>query len=296
MPSPQIDPFIRQLADFSRLWVLGGAGVSARSGIPTYRNRDGDWIASRPVQHQEFVQSPSRRQHYWGRSLRGWPAIRDAEPNAAHRHLAALEASGLIGQLVTQNVDRLHQRAGHQRVIDLHGRLDQVRCLNCDRLEPRQALQQRLMAMNPQLLSAPAEALPDGDAAVPASLLQSVRVANCEHCDGILKPDVVFFGDHVPRERVTAAFDSLAQSDAMLVVGSSLAVMSGFRFVRQAVKLDIPVFCINQGVTRGDALMTARIDHDLVEVLTRLRQHCSLPVRSASPSAADQSPDQPSGT
>jgi len=264
-----MDPLNEFLRDKTRLVVLTGAGCSAASGIPTYRDHQGNWQHKRPIQHQEFVRLASSRQRYWARSYGGWPPVRDASPNTAHRALAALEARGQVALLVTQNVDRLHQKAGHRRVVDLHGRLDQVICLSCDRVVARNDLQQRLAELNPQLAAAKkgGSLAPDGDADVADELVARMRIPDCQFCGGILKPRVVFFGDSVDRGLVAQVFDELDGCDGMLVVGSSLMIYSGYRFCRYAAARSKPIACINVGRTRADDLLQLKLAKDCGEVL-----------------------------
>lgn len=249
-----------------RLTVLTGAGISLAGGIPTYRDESGTWRHSEPIKHQEFLQEPARRQRYWARSMRGWPPVRDARPTAAHAALAALEQGSRVELLITQNVDRLHQRAGSERVIDLHGRLDRVRCLDCGGSHCRNAVQQQLEQANddPGMAVAPR---PDGDADLPDALERRFVVPPCPDCTGTLMPDVVFFGGTVPRERVQACMAALERSDALLVVGSSLQVFSGFRFCRRASELGKPVAIINPGTTRADNLATLKLNSDCQRLL-----------------------------
>lgn len=242
------------LADHPRLVVLTGAGVSASSGIPTYRDRRGVWRHADPVTFQEYVAEPARRQRYWARSMRGWPAVRDARPNAAHLALAQLERMGHITLLITQNVDRLHQRAGSKTVVDLHGRLDQVRCMVCTAIFAREHIQHTLERTNPMRAHARHESRPDGDADVPDELVASFTNPVCEECEGTLIPDVVFFGGSVPSARVERCAGAIAAADALLVVGSSLQVYSGFRFCRLATQLGKPLVILNPGTTRADSL------------------------------------------
>lgn len=251
-----------------RLWVLTGAGVSTDSGIPAYRDRSGRWLRSDPIQHQDFIDNHGARQRYWARSLLGWQYVQRAQPNSAHAALSQMEKAGRVTQLVTQNVDGLHQAAGSQSVIDLHGRLQRVLCLQCGAISARAALQTRLVASNPQLSHSVSRRQPDGDAEVEALELSQVTVPNCETCDGILKPDVVFFGDSVPKPRVQRALNSLATADALLVVGSSLTVFSGYRFCKVAQQLGKPIVIINQGVTRADAIATLKIEQNCGAVLS----------------------------
>ncbi len=251
-----------------RLFVLTGAGCSTASGIPDYRDRDGRWKCRRPVMYQDFVHSAAVRRRYWARSALGWPAVDGAQPNRAHRALAALESAGRLTRLVTQNVDGLHQRAGSRKVIDLHGRLDAVECLHCRETAPRPLFQDRLVDLNPWLTAAASvPAAPDADAHLEAPELASVRIPPCVHCGGPLKPAVTFFGEAVPPERVAAAHEALARADAMLVVGSSLMVYSGYRFCRAAREQGKAIAAVNQGRTRADAELTVKIDDDCGRVL-----------------------------
>lgn len=245
-----------------RLVVITGAGISASSGIPTYRDREGTWKHSAPITHQEFVTDPARRQRYWARSLQGWPVVRDARPNNAHRALSWLERLGHIDLLVTQNVDRLHQRAGSAKVIDLHGRVDRVRCMVCNEITPRERVQQRLLLDNPGHLHQLSATRPDGDAEVAPELVEALIVPGCEQCDGALIPDVVFFGGSVPKTRVEKCTQAIATADAVLVVGSSLQVFSGYRFCRLARQLGKPLAIINPGSTRADSLASLKLLSD----------------------------------
>lgn len=259
--------FIAELRHFKRLFVLTGAGISLSSGIPTYRDAQGRWTASQPIQHGDFIAHASTRQRYWARSIVGWRSFGQAEPNAAHRALAAAEREGYLQLLVTQNVDRLHQRAGSENAVDLHGRLDQVICLHCGDTTLRAEHQHRLEALNPDFQLAADTLRPDGDADVPDALIASMQVVGCVVCGGVLKPNVVFFGDNVPRERVQTCQDALQAADAMLVVGSSLQVYSGLRFCRQAAQQSTPIFSINPGETRADHLIDHRCRAPAAEVL-----------------------------
>ncbi|WP_425605364.1 NAD-dependent protein deacetylase [Pseudoxanthomonas putridarboris] len=247
------------IATHRRLFVLTGAGCSTDSGIPDYRDEDGGWKRAQPVTFQAFMGEPATRQRYWARSLVGWPRIGQARPNGAHHALARLEASGRCELLLTQNVDRLHQAAGSGAVIDLHGRLDVVRCMACEARTPRAELQARLAQRNPDWAGLAAATAPDGDADLEGRDFSAFDVPDCIACGGLLKPDVVFFGESVPRERVDTAMDHLQRADAMLVVGSSLMVYSGFRFVQAAVREGKPVAAVNLGRTRGDDLLRFRV-------------------------------------
>lgn len=261
--SEQLSTF---LSDHPRLTVLTGAGISAAAGIPTYRDAAGHWRHSNPITHQEFLSHHSRRQRYWARSMRGWPAISVAKPTAAHRALVELEQAGRIGTLITQNVDRLHQRAGSERVIDLHGRLDRVRCLDCHTLYDRTELQDWLCGHNAQVAE-PAGVRPDGDAELHENYTRQFRVPQCTSCEGTLMPDVIFFGANVPRARVDACAEALEQSDALLAIGSSLQVYSGFRFCRLADRLGKPLALLNPGATRADDLANVKFESDCQELV-----------------------------
>ena len=252
------------------LVVLTGAGISTASGIPDYRDRNGDWKRAPPMTFQTFTASVEARQRYWARSFVGWPVIAAARPNAAHAALARLEACGRIGQLITQNVDGLHSRAGQQRVIDLHGRLDQVVCLGCHACSRRAELQIRLQEANPDWLVPSGPLAPDGDADLEGLEFERFSVPDCLACGGMLKPDVVFFGESVPRERVVAAFNAVDDADAMLIVGSSLMVFSGYRFARRAVERGLPIAAINPGRGRADAQLSLKIGQPAELVLASL--------------------------
>lgn len=262
------------LADFidraRRLFVLTGAGCSTDSGIPDYRDADGQWKRTPPVNYQDFMGEAATRQRYWARSLLGWPRFGQAQPNATHAALAALEARGKVEVLLTQNVDCLHQRAGSASVIDLHGRLDQVRCMGCETRSNREAFQQALLAANPGWDRLDAAQAPDGDADLEGVDFSTFNVPACPSCGGILKPDVVFFGENVPRARVDAVHAHLQQADAVLVVGSSLMVYSGYRFVQAAATAGLPVAALNIGRTRADDLLTLKVEQSCAEALSFL--------------------------
>jgi NAD-dependent SIR2 family protein deacetylase len=242
-----------------RLAVLTGAGVSTGSGIPDYRDERGEWKRARPVEFRPFMAELKVRQRYWARSTVGWPIISRAQPNDAHRALAKLEAQGFVQVLITQNVDGLHTRAGSHHVIDLHGRIDAVRCMSCAHRLPRAELQQQLLAANPAWADIEGRVAPDGDVDIDGRDFSGFFVPDCPLCGGILKPDVVFFGENVPPDRVTRAFEGIAQADALLVVGSSLMVYSGYRFAEAAATAGKPIAAVNLGKTRADHLLTLKI-------------------------------------
>jgi NAD-dependent SIR2 family protein deacetylase len=253
-----------------RLFVLTGAGCSTSSGIPDYRDADGQWKRGQPVTYQAFMGDEATRQRYWARSLLGWRRMRNARPNEAHRALARLEATGGIELLLTQNVDRLHQAAGALRVIDLHGRIDRVRCMGCELRASRDEFQDELGRLNAGWLDLDAPDAPDGDADLDSADFSSFAVPSCRRCGGVLKPDVVFFGENVPSDRVDAAKRHLELADAMLIVGSSLMVYSGFRFFQWAVSAGKPVAAVNLGRTRGDGLIALKVEQACEEALAFL--------------------------
>ncbi|MGY1521806.1 NAD-dependent protein deacetylase [Luteimonas sp. A482] len=255
------------IARHRRIFVLTGAGCSTQSGIPDYRDRDGEWKRTPPITFQALTGSEATYRRYWARSSVGWPRFLSARPNAAHAALAALEQRGQVRTLLTQNVDGLHQRAGSQRVIDLHGRLDDVVCLGCGARSPRERIQSDIQSANPGWQSRLARTAPDGDADIDDSAVDGFTPPYCIQCSGLLKPDVVFFGESVPRQRVADAQQGLHESDALLVAGSSLMVWSGFRFARMAAAIGLPIAILNQGRTRADSLATLRIDADIATSL-----------------------------
>lgn len=276
---------VAALADFvhrhPRLFVLTGAGCSTASGIPDYRDGNGDWKRPPPVTFQAFMGEAATRQRYWARSLVGWRTMGHARPGAAHHALAALEAAGHVELLLTQNVDGLHTAAGSLRTIDLHGRIDTVRCMACDARLPRAQLQQALLARNPAWAGLEAGVAPDGDADLERHDFSTFDVPPCPHCGGVLKPDVVFFGEHVPPERVAAARAALARSSALLVVGSSLMVYSGFRFAQAAADAGLPIAAINQGRTRADGLLALKVSQDVGTVLDGVVQALAVDARGS---------------
>jgi NAD-dependent SIR2 family protein deacetylase len=253
--------------------VLSGAGLSTESGIPDYRGPTGRLRPATPMTYGEFTGNPEARQRYWARSHRGWQSITRAEPNDGHRAVAALQRAGLLSGVITQNVDGLHQAAGARPVIELHGGLDRVICLQCKQITPRQALHERLTAANPSATENPeAVAKPDGDVELDEAQVRSFRLVDCAGCGGLLKPDVVFFGENVPPGRVAACYELVEASSLLLVLGSSLTVASGFRFVRRAASHEIPVVIVNQGPTRGDPYARTKIEAPLGRLLTEVVQ------------------------
>ncbi|HVJ29864.1 MAG TPA: NAD-dependent protein deacetylase [Gammaproteobacteria bacterium] len=254
----------------AKLFVLTGAGCSTASGISDYRDADGTWKRGRPIMLQDFVANELSRQRYWARSLVGFRRMRAARPNDAHRALAALESRGRITRLVTQNVDSLHQAAGSRGVIDLHGRVDVVRCLHCERRISRERVQSELVERNRCFASLDALEAPDGDAALDGIDFASFSVPACDSCGGLLKPDVVFFGERVPSERVQLAFAALDAADAMLVVGSSLMVYSGYRFAQAAAHAGKPIAAVNLGTTRADELLSLKVREPCADALSFL--------------------------
>lgn len=262
---------LRSLLDGGNVVVLSGAGLSTDSGIPDYRGPSGALRRHAPMQYGTFVNDPLARHRYWARSYLGWRSIAGARPNAGHRAVAALQGVGRVRGIITQNVDGLHQAGGALDVIELHGGLDRVVCLDCGARESRFAIDARLRAANPGFDAHVAVVNPDGDVELDDSALAGFRMVACRSCGGdMVKPDVVFFGESVPKDRVTACFDLVDDASALLVLGSSLTVMSGFRFARRAAALGVPVAIVNQGTTRGDDLASVRIDAALSDVLPAL--------------------------
>jgi NAD-dependent SIR2 family protein deacetylase len=280
-PDPLFPIPVNALNDFvdrsRRLVVLTGAGCSTESGIPDYRSPGGAWTRHKPIYYNSFVSSAEVRRFYWARSYRGWPRFAGARPNDAHHALAALEQGGRVHQLITQNVDDLHQEAGSRAVVQLHGRNRLVVCLGCRSELSRADVQLRLGELNGEWLSAApwdllhaeeAEFAPDGDANLSPAVVGGFVVPECERCGGVLKPAVVFFGESVPVEKVSYAMSRVDEADAMLVVGSSLTVWSGFRFVKRAAERGIPIAIVNMGPTRGDDLASLKVEAKCGEVLT----------------------------
>jgi NAD-dependent SIR2 family protein deacetylase len=267
--------------------VLSGAGVSTESGIPDYRGPETRDQDRSPIRYGEFVESERARRHYWARSALGWPSFDAATPNAGHRALAALEDAGRVTGVITQNVDRLHQAAGSRRVVELHGALAEVVCLDCGALTSRGALQSRLLSLNPGWTDRAAGRAPDGDADLPRAATRDFCVPSCRACGGVLKPNVVFFGENTAAGRVEAAWTLLDEAEALLVVGSSLTVYSGYRFVRGADHAGQPIGIVNLGATRGTPQASVHVDGRTGEVLPRL--HAAL----CEPASPPFPPDQP---
>ena len=266
-------PLAEFLLRHPRVLVLTGAGISTASGIPDYRDKDGVRRGKAPVQGPEFRRHDAVRRRYWARSMAGYPTLARAEPNAAHRALAQLGAAGQIGALMTQNVDGLHQQAGSFGVLELHGSIHNVICLDCHAAFSRAFVQGQLIDANPGLASSAeqaAQAAPDGDAHLEPASLADFNVPSCVHCGGMLKPDVVFFGDGVPAERTTRALAHMDSADALLVIGSSLMVYSGFRFCRMAEQAGKPIAALNLGITRADAMLALKVESCAEQVLPAL--------------------------
>ena len=258
---PSLPSLVRLVRD-RRVVVLSGAGCSTESGIPDYRGPDTPPRPRPPLQHREFVDRPEMRQRYWARSTLGWSRFSSARPNAAHAALAELEHRGAIAGVITQNVDGLHGAAGSRIVVELHGALSRVQCLACAAVTTRDVLQARLHAANPGWLDRTRSVVlaPDGDSDLSDELVAGFAVVTCAACDGTLMPDVVFFGGSVPRATLDAAWSLFDQAEVLLVVGSSLTVFSGYRFVRRAAERGVPVAILNRGPTRGDEHAALRVD------------------------------------
>jgi NAD-dependent SIR2 family protein deacetylase len=286
MPHPTPWIGFSALADLLRdrsVAVLSGAGISTESGIPDYRGPETKKNDHTPIRYREFVEEPAMRRHYWARSAVGWPTFDAAAPNDGHRALARLEAAGRVRGIITQNVDRLHQAAGSSRVVELHGTLSEVVCLDCGACSSRHALQDRLLSLNPGWSQEAGAVAPDGDATLPRSATRSFRVPNCRACGGVLKPKVVFFGEDTAPGPVERAWALLDEADALLVVGSSLTVYSGFRFVRGAAQADQPIGIVNLGETRGDPLAAVCVEGRTGAVLPKLAAAVGAPTSSAGP-------------
>jgi NAD-dependent SIR2 family protein deacetylase len=293
---PETSNTVAMLAQFlenaRRLVVLTGAGCSTRSGIPDYRSPGGAWTRHKPIYYSAFVRSAEVRRFYWARSYRGWPRFDQARPNAAHHALAELERLGRVHQLITQNVDDLHQEAGSRAVVQLHGRNRVVVCLGCRGELGRERMQELLRERNAEWLRAArwdglhpddADFAPDGDADVAQSAIGGFEVPECHRCGGVLKPAVVFFGESVPKEKVDYAMSRVDEADALMVVGSSLTVWSGFRFARRAHERGIPIAIVNIGPTRADDIATLKVEEECGEVLSVVSSQLSARSRSGDP-------------
>ena len=266
--------------------VLSGAGCSTESGIPDYRGPDGSMRERQPIRFQDFMASESARTRYWARSMIGWPRFAGSRPNAAHAALAALEDAGFVRGVITQNVDGLHQAAGSRTVIDLHGRLAEVRCMDCERVTLRDEMQRRMEELNPDFAVGAERYIADGDAELPGGSEQGFQVPSCQSCGGVLKPHVVFFGENVPKDRLARTWEVFGLGALLLVVGSSLTVFSGRRFVLRAVQEQKPVVVANLGPTRADDVATYKLEERLGSVLPRLAEALGV----ASPSRPGASP------
>ncbi|NLE82840.1 MAG: NAD-dependent deacetylase [Rhodococcus sp.] len=268
LPTTDIGPLLELMRDRTSC-VLTGAGMSTDSGIPDYRGPDSP--PRTPMTYQQFIGDAAFRRHYWARNHLGWRHMDAARPNMGHRALAALERAGVVNGVVTQNVDLLHTKAGSRQVVDLHGTYAQVRCLGCDHRISRATLAERLDAVNPGFAdtvtaATGVEVAPDADAVV--SETSHFTVVDCNLCGGMLKPDIVYFGESVPKWRVDAAYALVDDADVLVVAGSSLTVMSGLRFVRHAAKDSKPVAILNRGTTRGDDRATLRVHRGTSETLS----------------------------
>jgi NAD-dependent SIR2 family protein deacetylase len=269
-PLSGLDEIARLVQRSRQLLALTGAGCSTESGIPDYRDREGAWKRKQPMSYQEFIGSHEAQQRYWSRAVIGWRRLRSVQPNRSHRVLARLERFGRVQSLITQNVDGLHQRAGSIQVLDLHGRIDAVECLRCHRSSHREPVQRRLEQLNPQWSERAARMAPDGDAVLEEADCSAFELAGCEHCQGPLKPAVVFFGEAIPSETAARAERSVRTADALLVVGSSLMVYSAYRLVRTAYDLGLPIIIVNQGKTRADTLASSKLEWQCGLILERL--------------------------
>lgn len=257
--------------------VLSGAGLSTESGIPDYRSPESLKRRHEPLRYQEFTHSAAARSRYWARSHAAWGRMRSVEPNAGHFAVTQLEKAGAVTGILTQNVDGLHQKAGATDVIELHGSLERVRCLSCGTAETMDSYQERLALLNPRFTRLPAVLNPDGDAELPDEATTSFRPAACLVCGGIMKTDVVFFGENVPRAVVDSAWEQYARADSLLVLGSSLAVRSGLRFAEKAARDGKPVYIMTDGLTRADALADLKITGRLGSSLRQLASHVQRP-------------------
>lgn len=267
---------INQLAELIRssqnVTLLTGAGISVASGLPVYRDANGNWVHSKPVEGPAFRADEKIRQRYWCRSFFGWPAFSQATPNAVHHDINWIRENHGDSTVITQNVDGLHQQCGHNNTIALHGNLSEVICIECGDLTSRQFLQTRLEQCNPDFIKLDAISAPDGDALIDDKHIQKFKIANCQRCNGVLKPNVVFFGDNVPKERVMLCRDRVLQSGVLVCIGTSLMVYSGFRFCRAAHEASIPIAIINNGKTRADDMADFKIEGDCTANMADLKR------------------------
>jgi NAD-dependent SIR2 family protein deacetylase len=271
VPAPADLDVLAELVRGGDVVVLSGAGISTESGIPDYRGLSGAFQRNHtPMTYQAFTRDPMARRRYWARSYLGWRMMARAEPNDGHLAVARLQSAGLVDEIITQNVDRLHQAGGAQKVIELHGTLDRVICLGCGELSERLELDDRLRAANPHFRGEVDTVNPDGDVDLPEAQLAGFALVDCVSCGGVLKPDVVFFGENVPGDRVIECYDAVDKARLLLVLGSSLTVYSGRRFVVRATKAGIPVAIVNQGPTRSDECAAVRLETPLGPTLTEL--------------------------
>jgi NAD-dependent SIR2 family protein deacetylase len=250
-----------------RVVALTGAGVSTESGIPDYRSPEAQLRVRRPIHGPDFVRSAVLRRRYWARAMAGWERFRLAQPGAAHSAMAQLERSGVVTRVITQNVDRLHHKAGSRRVTELHGALAEVVCLECGVLEPRDDVQARMREQNPTWIDGPSPMAPDGDADLADDLIEQFTPPACPLCDGPVKPNVVFFGDSVARQIVDEAYATVDAAEALLIAGTSLAVFSGYRFLRRAADRNIPIAIVNRGPVRGEERAAIKIEASTGETL-----------------------------
>ncbi|GGC57593.1 NAD-dependent protein deacetylase [Undibacterium terreum] len=271
-----VEDLVAFLHRHPKVLALTGAGISTASGIPDYRDKDGVRRGNAPIQGPDFRSKEPVRKRYWARSMVGWPAMARTLPNAGHHAIASMEKAGYLSAVLTQNVDGLHQQAGSSKLIELHGNIHRVVCLNCRTEFSRAGIQVLLEQANPALAQTTAKALPDGDAQLEPDALEDFHIPACRHCGGMLQPDVVFFGDNVPRAWSDAARQALAEADALLVIGSSLMVFSGYRFCRMAAEAGKPIAAINRGITRADDLLSLKLEAASEIALPELLQQMSI--------------------
>ncbi|CAL4096671.1 unnamed protein product [Meganyctiphanes norvegica] len=272
---PPEDWAIQHLQEFidshKRLLVLTGAGISTESGIPDYRSEGvGLYSTSSYINRKDFVSSSRARQRYWARNYIGWPRFSSFNPSFTHKTIAEWERRGKVHCVVTQNVDRIHHKAGNHKVIELHGTAFKVHCLSCKNMVTRHSFQRRLIDLNPHFAINPGEMRPDGDVDLTQDQVENFVIPSCESCGGVMKPYIVFFGDNVPKTRVEEVRENVNNSDGILVLGSSLYVYSGYRFILQAVENDIPIAMINIGETRADKHLTLKVEARCGEVLKNI--------------------------